>query len=653
MRLTQDEIAAIVLREIDLAQGHDADVLATKRQKALDYYAGKLPAASATAGRSGIVSMDVADAVHALMAQVGPIVKTTMVEFEPESEQDEPQAQAESDFVRKLIERAEGYRTIFDAVHDAGLIGNGWLKVSVKEADKVTDDEYPPDLSAEQTYALQQPTAPNQVVDIKPMATLTRVTRTTRSKSLRFECIPPENMLFSEGIGMSELDQLRFVGEVKLLTVSQLRKMGASEEVIAQCKNYSAGTRSQAQVARQGIYANQSQNQAVQEAEQLKMVYCCYVRLALDDGLKSQLMHIWIGGSKVLLQEQAQAVRYICGSMLPMPHRVQGTGMYELLASVQDGKTEVLRSFMDNLGVMNASRVGAVEGQVNMQDLTSGRINGVVRLRSPDALVPLPASDIGPQAMAGLGYLDRVRVQRAGSSLDLNELQGQIMKSSATAAAGQLASVEQMAGWFATNLVETLIKPAYLMVHQLLRSELAGPVGAKIRGKWQQTDPGQWPERSNLQVLMGMTTTEKMARVQSLAQVLMQQAQVLQMGGGGILVDNGKIYNAMADWCRASDLSSPDQYLIDPTGEEATQAQQSKAQQAEQAQLAQQQAKQKEYEFELEKQRRDIEYKMWSDELQADLDEAKITADALVKKHQTNTQMAVATMPEAKDDNEP
>jgi hypothetical protein len=644
MRLTQDQIATVVQRELQLAQGHDSDQLATKRQKALQYYHGELPVASAKAGRSGIVSTDVADALHSLLAQVCPIVKTSLVEFEPTGEQDEPQAQMESDFVRKVIERADGYRVIFDAVHDAGLIGNGWLKVSVREQDKVTTENYPDGMAPEQWYVVMQPKAPDQKVERDG----NKVTRTTRTRELRFECIPPENIVFSEGIGLSDLDSLRFIGECKALTVSQLRKMGASQEVIDQIPNYSTAARSQAQVARQGMYSNQATGEAVQAAEQLKLVWCTYIRLALDDGDKSELQHVWIGGDKVLLQEPAEWVPYITGSPIPMPHRVQGRGFYELLASVQDGKTEVLRSFIDNLGVMNASRVGAVEGQVNLDDLTNGRINGVVRMRSPDAIVPLPAADIGPQAMAGLGYMDRVRAARAGSSLDLNELQGQIMKSSATAAAGKLAEVEQMAGWYASNLVETILKPAYAMVHRLMRTELAGPVGAKIRGQWQQTDSSQWPERVNLSVLMGLTTTEKMSRVNSLSQVLMQQAQIMQMGGSGILVDNGKLYNAMTDWCRASDLQNPDQYLVDPGSDQAQQAEQSKAQQADQAKQEAQQAVQKGYEFELEKQHRDIEYKMWSDQLQADLDEAKITADALVKKHQATAQLA-AKAPEKAD----
>ena len=71
---------------------------------------------------------------------------------------------------------------------------------------------------------------------------------------------------------------------------------------------------------------------------------------------------------------------------------------------------------------------------MNMKDVTQGRINGVVRMKRADAIIPLPALDIGPQSIQGLTYLDTVRSQRGGASLDMNNADRQVMASSATAA---------------------------------------------------------------------------------------------------------------------------------------------------------------------------------------------------------------------------
>lgn len=637
MRLSNSELATVVRYEIQQAQGYDADVLATKRAKALDYYNGVMTAPAE--GRSAIVSTDVADSLHALMGQLDPIIKTTLIEIKPNGEEDEPQAQAESDFVRDAIEQAGGWRTIFEGVFDALLIANGWLKIQTEDVTSVTTQTFPPGLPDEAYYVLGQPTAPRQEVQIKASRLKTTVKRTTTKTKLSFECIPPEDMLFSEGAGQEDLQKLRFVAQRKLYTDAQLAELSISQETIDQIP-LANNTQWPAANARQGIYQNQSDNDPAQDSQRLREVYCCYILLSSADSNKTERRYVWIGGNEILKNESAESVPYLTGSPIPMPHRVQGIGLYELLQSIQSGKTHILRNYLDNLAAANGSRVGAVEGRVNMDDLTNGRINGVVRIKDPTALVPLPAADIGPQAMAGLSYLDHVRVARVGSSVDINELQAQIMKSSATAAAGQLAQVEQMAGWFAGNLVETLLKPAFLRVHMLLRTDLAGPANAKIRGKWQQTDTGQWPVRENLEITMGMTSAQKAARVGALNQVISKQTEIIMQGGEGILTSRAKLYNAMCDWCRASDLQTPEQYLIDPNSPEAQQAANQQAQQAQQQMQQQQQQIEKLQAqiqaFELEKQRRDLEYKTWSDQLDAEVQEAKITADNVVKMKQIN-----------------
>jgi hypothetical protein len=306
-----------------------------------------------------------------------------------------------------------------------------------------------------------------------------------------------------------------------------------------------------------------------------------------------------------------------------------------LLSGIQEAKTHTLRQYLDNLTVMNGSRVAAVEGQVNMSDLTNGRINGVVRVRSPDAIMPLPASDIGPQAIAALGYLDSVRTQRVGSSLDFSEVQAQLMGTSATAAAGQLSKVEMMGGWFAGNIVRGLLLPLFTMVHKILRTDMAGPVMARIGGKWQQTDTSQWQQRSSTDVHMGLTTTEKAERMMALTQAIQMLQGMMATGGSGIITDLPRLHNAMGDWIRTANLGTPDQYLIDPASQEAQAAQQQKAEQQKQAMNEKMQVDaaviKLEKNFELEKQARDLEFQRWKEELNAEIEEAKLVSNGVIE----------------------
>ena len=634
MRLRDEEIAAIVLREVQQALGFDSDVLATKRQYALELYHGQM--AAPAEGRSAMVSLDVADAVHATLAQISPVVRTSQIEFEAQSQDDEVAARTESDFVAVSIERAGGFDIVDKASFDALLIGNGWLHVYVDESKVVTEQRFPPNLTDEQTYAITSMAPPDVEVKLRAGKEYSLATVTKTVRALKIECVAPEDMLFSENGSDFDLDEVRFVARRRLYTASQLKDKGIPQNLIDELPDALLDA-STGQSARLGMYSQQVNGLSVQDANRLKVVYCCYIRLAPGDGNTSELRHVWIGerGTALLINEPADYIPFITGSAIPMPHRIVGTGFYELLGSIQQGKTHTLRQWMDNLTVMNASRMGVVEGQVNMGDLLNGRINGVVRMRSPDSIVPLPAADIGPQAQGALTYLDSVRTQRVGASLDFSEVQAQLMGTSATAAAGQLSKVEMMGGWFATNIVRTLFLPLFKLTHRILRTELGGPVMARIGGKWQQTDTSQWQERMATSIQMGMTTTEKAERMMALNQTITQLQQMMGTGGSGIITDLPRLFNAMSDWIRTANLGSPDQYLIDPKSPEAQQAQQAQAQQQE-AQMKQQmqiqvQLTQLQQDFELEKQRRDLEYKAWSDKLDAEVEEAKMTSSGVIK----------------------
>lgn len=626
------DIAAVVHREITQARGYDSDALSSIRARALDLYHGNMTAAPE--GRVQAVSLDVMDALHATLAQIGPVVRTSQIEFEAQSQEDEQPAQTETDFVRVMIERSSGFDMIDRASFDALLIGNGWLYCYVDTTVETTEQVFPPNLPDEAVYALTAMAPPDTKITLKAGKEKTVATVKKTVRKLKIEVCPPESMLFSESGSDFNLDELRFVARERLYTAAQLKAKGISNDKIEKLRDAQQDT--EGERARDGILQNDGDYLSVEDANRLKRVYCCYIRLQKGAN-EVELRHVWMGEDQdsLLLNEPAEYIPYITGSAIPIPHRITGLGFGDLLGSIQEAKTHTLRQYLDNLTVMNSSRIGAVEGQVNMSDLTNGRINGIVRMRSPDSIVPLPAADIGPQAIAALGYLDSVRTQRVGASLDFSEVQAQLMGTSATAAAGQLSKVEMMGGWFAGNIVRGLLLPLFTMVHRIMRTELGGPQMARIGGKWARTDSSQWQPRMTTDVQMGLTTTEKAERMMALTQTIQMLQQMMATGGGGIITDLPRLHNAMGDWIRTANLGTPDQYLIDPSGQEARQAQQAKAEESKAAKnedLQIQAAVMKmEQTYELEKQRRDLDFKKWQAELEAEIEEAKLVSNGVIE----------------------
>ena len=301
----------------------------------------------------------------------------------------------------------------------------------------------------------------------------------------------------------------------------------------------------------------------------------------------------------------------------------------------------MLRNYIDNLNVMNSSRLGIVDGSVNVDDLTNGRINGIVRMKSPDAIVPLPAADVSMQAINGLEYLDKMRTQRGGASLDLNNSQMQVAQSSAAAAIGEYTAKEKMATLFARNMVETLMKGTFLLVHHCLRTQMPGQMGAKVRGNWEQTDPGEWKARTHVQTLVGLNSQERKEKIGGLKELLTIQMGLLQSGAEGVIVSKSNIYNTLSDLVRAGELGLPEQYMIDPDSQDGQQAQQQISQQgAQQAQMQQQmmqmQAQLEQQKVQLDKYKIDAElkYKYYDTNVDAGLQEAKMTVDNVVKMEQ-------------------
>ena len=594
--LTDDKIVALLRIELEQSEGFDADVMADKRAKALDYYFGVMK--SSGKGRSNIVSHDVADCVHSLMAQMPGVFLGSAVEFVGMNEQDEKQAELESDVVRAILEANDEFAT-FDAAAFDGLVqGNGWIGVEVLEDEKNSTETFKglSDIQRSQLLSqLEQSDNDYEVLEADPDGELfdltVKLSKVTRSLEVR--AIAPERMIFTQAEDQYGLQNLRLVAERRLLTVSELQDLGLSldeaKAIPTHTDDYWPGQRSREGGKQEVANYNDNENEpgGHQDAENYKETYICYYMLDIDDSGRSERYRIHFGGSQMIEMEPAYCVPYVTGSPLPVPHRIPGQGMYEIMHQIQDAKTDVLRSYIDNLEVMNMGRVGYLKGEVDIEDLLDTRINGAVGCDVIGAVWELPANDIGQQAIMGLNYLDQVRTSRGGASLDMQKAEMQVMASSAYGAGAMTQSKEQMAGLYCKNLAQTLLKHTFLLVHKILRTEWNAPLDAKVRGKWTQADPSQWVERKHARVTVGMTSTEKGAKLQGLTTMITQQTNFMSNGQEGIFTDKSKLFNAMSDWIRTSDLTgNPLEYITDPDSPEAQQAAQAAAQAQQQQQAS-------------------------------------------------------------------
>jgi hypothetical protein len=143
-------LGAIRAAEAD-AIGSIRDTVAADRADATDRYLGKVYG-NEQAGRSSVVSRDVADVVDGVLANViKPFVAgDQVVQFTPRGPEDELQAQQESDYCNFIaLERNNGYHVLVSSIKDALLLRNGYIKagwtkrsdVMLERYEGMTDDE--------------------------------------------------------------------------------------------------------------------------------------------------------------------------------------------------------------------------------------------------------------------------------------------------------------------------------------------------------------------------------------------------------------------------------------------------------------------------------------------------------------------------------
>jgi hypothetical protein len=573
---------------------------ASDRQAAMDYYlcrhrGDELP------GQPAIQSSDVADMVHATLAQLQVFFTQDQVcYFQPDGADDEQPARAETDAVnRVMMESSRGYLEIGAAMHNALLMKAGILKVWCSTETETRRMRFEPgELPGLTADTISKLLPGEDSVDVEAdqeSGELIR-TATVTQKRVQMQAVDPVNFRVSPRHDSLLLHDADMVAERHIWTRAEaVNDHGLSRQKVAQCPRYGSGTSADSGLRyKQGAEpASPADGWDLEEIE----VWEVYARLdPRKGGRKPQLWRILFNeaGKVVLHRELANLVPYAAGSAIPQPHRFWGLSLYDRLKSVQDSKTTALRQWLVNLAVANLART-AVNDRVDTDDLLSGRAVGVVRVDGAgpvgDALMPFPHVDTGASAATFMQYMDAARAERGGASLELQTGEAQLLGHSVGSQGLDRAySVqEQMAAWYARNLAETLLRSAFLLVHRTLIQEYDRPLSVPMADQWVQVDPRQWAERVRVDIRGGLSFGERMRKQAALQQVVQTIMAAMGAGVDGVLADLQGLYTALLDWCQASGLDGSERYFVNPAGQKAAQAAQAKQQQAEQQQAMQQQ----------------------------------------------------------------
>jgi len=579
--MDQEQIKGIIESEIDDSIGYIDTDTTDERSKALEYYL-RNPYGNEVEGRSQIVTGEVAEAIDGALPQLIRVFTTTedIVLFEPQSAGDEAAAKQATQYCNWVFYRDNaGMLILHNWFKDALLQKVGVVKaywdgkedVTKETYKNLTDDELALLLSDETMEVVSQKT---DIVDMAGMPTMlhtVKIKKIKKSGKVVIENVPPEEFLISKAA--KTIEDSPFTAHRRLIPRSELIAMGFDKDIVDNLPSYDDLSFSQERIARFDNSEQPDQMASLDPAMQTVEVYECYIRLDMNDDGIAELRRIVYAGSEILADEECDLIPFHSICPIPIPHKFFGQSLADRTMDIQLIKSTVTRQMLDNIYLTNNARIGAVEGQVNYDDLSNATPGGIIRIKNAAALVPLQVPSVTAQAFPILEYMDSVQAKRTGVSDAQQGLNPDVLSNVTAAAVAAMTQastgkLELIARIFAETGVKSLFKGILHLLGKYQDKERI----LRIEGKYVPFDPRTWANEFDVSINVGLGSGNKDQQLAMLQMILAKQEQVLQgYGVSNPLVTVGKYRNTLAKFIEAAGFKDATVFINEITPEQDAQ----------------------------------------------------------------------------------
>ena len=582
--MTDDDVQGIAKDALDSAISFVESEIAEDRIKSQRYFEGEVDIGQED-GRSKIVATKVRDTIRAIKPSLMRVFLSSEnpVEFVPTSQKDVVGAEQATKYAHWKFQQLNGYRLLNDAIHDALVKKTGVLKIwweSNTEATlhtytNVTDEEMmaivnEPDVTViEHGTELEMEMGDDAIEVETPKHTLT-ISHKKENGELKIESVPPEEFIVDRNA--KSVDDSYIVAHRTELRVSDLVSMGYDFEEVSNLSGLSSDdTYSDSEEFERRGYEQDEQDHHADVSMKKVAVTEAYMKIDKEGtGVAVMYRLLLAGGDDKLLEcEPYGEVPFAVFEVDPEPHTFFGRSVADLLMNDQDSSTAMLRGMMDNVALTNSPRQGYVQGQVNVDDLMNNEIGGLVRMKSPQALVDIATPFVAGQVLTAMQYMDdaveaKSGVSRASMGLDPDALQN----TSATAARLQAQQGSAQIEVMARNIAEGGLKRLFKLMLHLLVENSCEETMMRLHGEFQPVDPRVWNTGMDMTVNVGVGTGQEMDRHNALSQALQMQMQIWSnYGSGNGLVTMSGIRNTLGDMLALQGVRNVDRYFNPMTPE--------------------------------------------------------------------------------------
>jgi hypothetical protein len=657
--MDQSKLKAILDSEIWSSLGFIQSETTGERQQALEYYLRR-PYGNEVEGKSQVVTGEVAEAVDGALPQLIRIFTSSenIVEFNPVKEGDEPLAKQATTYVNHVFYKDnDGFSVLHNWFKDALLEKVGVVKVYWDDETNITketyqgltDDELALIMQDEEVEIISVDTKENLDENLNPNESVrthnVKLRKTVRNGTVKVENVPPEEFIISKRA--RNIQESGFCAHRKMMTRSELIAMGFDPKVVEGLATGNALEYSPERIARYTRGEQPTDMMSQDHSMQLCEVYECYIKVDYNNDGVAELRKIVYASSEILSDEDCDYIPFHSICPLPIPHKFFGNSLADRTMDLQLIKSTITRQMLDNLYLTNNYRVGAVEGQVNLDDLLTSTAGGVVRIKNPNALVPLTVQSSAAQSFPMLEYLDNVQAKRTGVSdqqqgLDPNSLQNTTATAVSTMSSAANGKLELIARIFA----ETGVKSLFQSIFRLLCKYQKQARTIHITGQYVPFNPREWSENYGITINVGLGNGSRTEQLATLQMILSKQEQIIQgYGASNPLVNLKQYRDTLARMIHMAGFKDASGFLNEITPEQLAQLSQPQQKELDsnvqatqilaqvEKEKAQLRAQTEMAKLELEKQQMELDNARKQLELQQQA--FKIQADAVNKAQQT------------------
>ena len=569
------ELIGRVNQEITDAIGFYGDTLSQQREMAQDYYFSA-PFGNEVEGRSQFVDSTVQDTIEWIKPSLMRVFASgdEMVKFAPQGPEDVAAAEQATDYVNYVFTKDNpGWEILYTWFHDALLQKNGIVKVWWDEYEEAKREEYHNLAELEFEYLISDPYV--EVIEHSesagPEGMLIHdvvIKRAGYNGRVRIENIPPEEFLISREA--KSIEDARFVCHRVRKTLSELRVMYPDDNFTTEDLGGVDGSMMSYNTEDLARHSNDSTHEywgggsETEEANREYWLYESFIKTDYDEDGIAELRKVCSVGDYVFDNEEVDNRPFISITPVKIPHKFYGLSVADLVMDLQLMKSTLMRNLMDNMYSQNYGRYAVMEGQANLDDLLTQRPGGIVRVKSPQAVMPLSTPPLEPYTFQMLEYLDHLRESRSGVNKNTQGLNADALTSHTTATAVNAvmtnahSRMELIARQFAETGVKELMRRIYEMLIKYQDKERV----VMLRNQWVPVRPDSWSDKMDCTVSVALGNGSKDQQMAHLSQMIQFAAQA--MSGGLPIVTPQNMYNLGASLVKAMGYQNVDDFLTPP-----------------------------------------------------------------------------------------